>query len=82
MEDAHCVELTMPKHQDYAFFGIFDGHSGSLCANYMAENLFKNIDAVEDFSDLEALAKTCIKTDDQFLNAYVSCPNTFFPPYF
>lgn len=69
MEDAHCVELTLPKHQDYAFFGIFDGHSGSLCANYMAENLYKNIDSVEDFSDLEALAKTCIKTDEQFLNA-------------
>jgi len=69
MEDAHCVELSLPKHQDYAFFGIFDGHSGSLCANYMAENLHKNIDSVEDFSDLEALGKTCIKTDEQFLSA-------------
>jgi protein phosphatase len=71
MEDAHCVELTLPKHQDYAFFGIFDGHSGSLCANFMAETLYKNIDSVEDFSDLEALGKTCILTDEQFLSAYV-----------
>jgi len=69
MEDAHCVELALPKHQDYAFFGIFDGHSGSLCANFMAENLYKNLDSVEDFSDLEALGKTCIKTDEQFLSA-------------
>lgn len=69
MEDAHCVELTLSKHPNYAFFGIFDGHSGSLCATYMAEHLYKNIDSVEDFSDQEALAKTCIKTDEQFLTA-------------
>jgi len=69
MEDAHCIELSLPKHSDQAFFGIFDGHSGSLCATYMAEHLYKNIDSVEDFSDLDALAKTCIKTDEQFLSA-------------
>jgi serine/threonine protein phosphatase PrpC len=69
MEDAHCIELSLPKHSDQAFFGIFDGHSGSLCATYMAEHLYKNIDSVEDFSDLDSLAKTCIKTDEQFLSA-------------
>ena len=69
MEDAHCIELSLPKHSDQAFFGIFDGHSGSLCATYMAEHLYKNIDSVEDFSDLDALAKTCIRTDEQFLSA-------------
>jgi len=68
MEDAHCIELTLPKHSDFGFFGIFDGHSGNLCANYMSENLYKNIDSVEDFTDLDALAKTCIKADEHFLN--------------
>jgi len=68
MEDAHCVQLSLPKHPDFAFLGIFDGHSGSLCATYMAENLHKNIDTVEDLFDQEALAKTCIKTDEQFLS--------------
>jgi len=69
MEDAHCIELSLPKHSDVAFFGIFDGHSGSLCATYMAEHLFKNIDAVENLTDLDALASTCIRTDEQFLSA-------------
>jgi len=69
MEDAHAIQLSLPKHSDHAFFGIFDGHSGSLCATYMSEHLYKNIDAVEDFSDHEALGKTCIKTDEQFLSA-------------
>jgi len=63
------VELSLPSHPDYGFFSIFDGHSGSLCANYMADNLYKNIDMVEDLTDLDSLGKTCIKTDEQFLNA-------------
>jgi len=51
------------------FFAIFDGHSGSLCANYMAKTLHKNIDATkENFTNLENLAKICLQTDDAFLN--------------
>jgi len=68
MEDDHTVELSLPKHPDYAFFGIFDGHSGSLCAHYMAQKLFKNVDNIENFTD-DALAKVCLSTDEQFLTS-------------
>jgi serine/threonine protein phosphatase PrpC len=31
MEDAHTIELTLEKHKDVAFFGVFDGHCGKTC---------------------------------------------------
>jgi len=71
MEDAHTIELSLPHHPGWAFFGIYDGHSGALCANYMAERLAKNIDSIDDknFEDLSLLADKCLQTDEEFLTA-------------
>ena len=54
MEDAHTIVLSMEKHQDAAFFGVYDGHCGSACSFYCAENVYQYADEVPDFSDLDA----------------------------
>jgi len=73
MEDAHSVILSLPKHSEYAFFGIFDGHSGSLCANHIAENLAVALDnGVEGdfFEHQDVIAKTCISVDEKFMEQF------------
>lgn len=69
MEDAHTLQLSMEKHQNTAFFGIFDGHSGSACSKYIAEKLPLNIDNLPDFNDLNALAQVVMQTDQDFLDS-------------
>jgi len=70
MEDAHTLQLSMEKHQNTAFFGIFDGHSGSACSKYIAEKLPLNIDnTLIDFNDLNALATVVMQTDQDFLDS-------------
>jgi len=44
MEDAHIIVLSMENHPNSAFFGIFDGHSGSACSKFVSDNLPKNLD--------------------------------------
>jgi len=69
MEDAHTVVLSMPKHADTGFFGIFDGHSGSLCSTYIAERLVFDVDQLDELFDEERLARVCMDCDKSFLEA-------------
>ncbi|MCL4418500.1 hypothetical protein M1146_00175 [Patescibacteria group bacterium] len=69
-EDAHTVVLKLPKHQDTAFFGIFDGHSGSLCSNYMADRLYQDVDELPDLFDEKEVARVCMACDQSFLDSY------------
>jgi len=69
MEDAHVIHLSLERHPNSGFFGIFDGHSGSACSKYIAESLPINIDALEDLSDQEELSRIVMKTDQDFLDA-------------
>jgi serine/threonine protein phosphatase PrpC len=68
MEDAHVMQLSLEKHPSTAFFGIFDGHSGSACSKYIAETLPTNIDNLQNFTDHE-VAQVVMDTDQQFLDA-------------
>lgn len=70
MEDAHSAKLSLERHPSSAYFGIFDGHSGSLCSNYIGERLVTEIDKLETF-DLDSLSKTCLRVDQEFLDEYV-----------
>eukprot|EP01127_Copromyxa_protea_P006060 TRINITY_DN15871_c0_g1_i1.p1 TRINITY_DN15871_c0_g1~~TRINITY_DN15871_c0_g1_i1.p1 ORF type:complete len:372 (-),score=68.83 TRINITY_DN15871_c0_g1_i1:95-1072(-) len=69
MEDAHTIVLKMSRHPDTAFFGIFDGHSGSLCSNYIAEHLHKDVDAIDDLYDEKVMARVCMDCDQSFLDS-------------
>lgn len=68
MEDAHCIHLGL-QSPAVAMFGIFDGHSGSACSRYVAENLPKNIAKMTDISDTQAMRQVVLETDEQFLTA-------------
>jgi serine/threonine protein phosphatase PrpC len=67
MEDDHTVELSLPKHPDAGYFGIFDGHSGAECAKYVAKRLVTEIDALPTFDHTE-MARTCLRVDQEFLD--------------
>ncbi|XP_065319990.1 protein phosphatase 1B-like [Gordionus sp. m RMFG-2023] len=44
MEDSHCACLGLPNGlNDWAFFGLFDGHAGGFVSSYLAENLLNSI---------------------------------------
>jgi len=68
MEDAHAIHLSLEKHPSSAFFGIFDGHSGSACSKFISENLPSNIDNLQNFTEQE-VSQVVMDTDQQFLDA-------------
>lgn len=41
MEDAHRIAFDLKNHKDSAFFGVFDGHAGTLTSDY--KSLFKSL---------------------------------------
>eukprot|EP00118_Oscarella_pearsei_P010176 m.61338 g.61338 ORF g.61338 m.61338 type:complete len:387 (+) comp34996_c0_seq7:2044-3204(+) len=42
-EDAHTVVLKPEKFENWAFFGVFDGHAGQQCANVAAVNALNHL---------------------------------------
>jgi len=68
MEDAHTIQLSMEKHTETAFFGIFDGHSGSSCSKFVSEILHKNIDNITQFTETD-ISNVVMDTDQQFLDS-------------
>jgi len=68
MEDAHAMHLSLGNHPQSAFFGIFDGHSGSACSKFIAEKLPANIDNLSIFNDKD-VSQVVMDTDQQFLDA-------------
>lgn len=50
MEDAHTIVLDMPQLAGFSFFGVFDGHGGSLVAKHASGRLLKDITTAPEFS--------------------------------
>lgn len=69
MEDAHSIKIEAT----HSFFGLFDGHGGRLVADYVAENLYKNIIDNSNFKTdkLKTIFESYIKTDAD-LNNYLN----------
>nr|CCC90906.1 unnamed protein product [Trypanosoma congolense IL3000] len=63
MEDAHVVLVE----DDMSILGIFDGHNGSACSKYIAENLPAKIKALNGRHTQEELTKVCVGLDRDFL---------------
>jgi serine/threonine protein phosphatase PrpC len=68
MEDDHTIQMSMNKHTNKAFFGVYDGHNGDVCAHWSAKNLWQYIDKLEDHSD-EAIKRACLAADKDFLTS-------------
>lgn len=66
MEDAHTIKMSMEKHPQKAFFGVYDGHNGDVCAHWSAENLWKYVDNLDDHTD-QSVVSACLAADKEFL---------------
>lgn len=70
MEDRFKVDLDVDGDPQLAFFGIFDGHSGTKAAEFASENMGKIIvaEAMRDEVTIEeAVCNGYLKTDSEFL---------------
>lgn len=61
--------FSIEKWPHCSFFGIYDGHGGKMCANFLKENLHKFIFENENFPNRpkEAIFRGFLKADEEFL---------------
>jgi len=50
MEDAHCSRVGLRDAPECSFFGVFDGHGGSMIANYSADKIIDKITSTPAWS--------------------------------
>ncbi|CAL9217769.1 unnamed protein product [Arabidopsis halleri] len=69
MEDYFETRISDVNGQMVAFFGVFDGHGGARTAEYLKNNLFKNLVSHDDFiSDTKkAIVEVFKQTDEDYL---------------
>lgn len=58
--------------EDYAFFGVYDGHSGDECAKFLNKNL------IETIVEHEPSAPTLFTNDDQIKQSYMAADTKFY----
>ncbi|KAL2503650.1 putative protein phosphatase 2C 11 [Abeliophyllum distichum] len=70
MEDFYETRISEVNGQMVAFFGVFDGHGGSRTAEYLKNNLFKNLSSHPDFitDTKSAIFEVFRQTDADYLN--------------
>ncbi|XP_027091745.1 probable protein phosphatase 2C 11 isoform X1 [Coffea arabica] len=70
MEDFYETRISEVDGQMVAFFGVFDGHGGSRTAEYLKNNLFKNLSRHPDFirDTKSAIVEAFRQTDADYLN--------------
>jgi len=71
MEDFHDAKIHKIEDKMVGLFGVFDGHGGSRAADYVQQNLFKNLLEHPQFvTDTKlAIAETYQSTDQAYLQA-------------
>lgn len=74
-EDTYHSEILSFGGTEVLFMGIFDGHGGSECSNYLKKNITKYFQFTEeDLSDIEKLKKSitssCIVINQVFFSAF------------
>jgi protein phosphatase 1L len=71
MEDFHDAKIHKIDDKMVGLFGVFDGHGGSRAADYVQQNLFKNLLEHPQFvTDTKlAIAETYQSTDQAYLQA-------------
>ncbi|TVU08749.1 hypothetical protein EJB05_42161, partial [Eragrostis curvula] len=69
MEDCYDIKLTEIDGQRVNLFGVFDGHGGNFAAEYLKENLFKNLMKHPEFLKNTKLAirETYLETNKEIL---------------
>jgi serine/threonine protein phosphatase PrpC len=79
-EDRVSIIINMNKPPNYnkkywpktSFFGIYDGHGGSKCADFLRDSLHKLIFNDENYPEniSEAIKNGFLKAENEFLNNY------------
>eukprot|EP00928_Gymnodinium_smaydae_P071333 TRINITY_DN54956_c0_g1_i1.p1 TRINITY_DN54956_c0_g1~~TRINITY_DN54956_c0_g1_i1.p1 ORF type:complete len:552 (+),score=127.13 TRINITY_DN54956_c0_g1_i1:55-1656(+) len=72
MEDAH---LIFPR-EDYGVFGVFDGHGGGACSEFVAKRLEKELEEKGCPEDDETVKKLFLDVDKEFLDTAQSSGTT------
>ncbi|KAJ1259223.1 hypothetical protein BS78_10G137900 [Paspalum vaginatum] len=74
MEDCYDIKLTKIDGQAVNLFGVFDGHGGNLAAEYLKDNLFKNLMKHPEFlKDTKlAISRTFLQTDGDIIETISS----------
>jgi len=69
MEDRHVALLEVPNYSKYMYLGVYDGHEGTHCCDYLKEKLHVNIfnDPGLMTTPEQSLINTFISTDRDFL---------------
>ncbi|CAN1239937.1 Probable protein phosphatase 2C 11 [Linum grandiflorum] len=69
MEDFYETKISEVDGQTVAFFGVFDGHGGARTAEYLKNNLFKNLSSHPGFTKdtKKAIVETFRATDASYL---------------
>lgn len=70
MEDFFETRISEVDGQMVAFFGVFDGHGGARTAEYLKNNLFKNLSSHPEFmkDTKSAIIEAFMQTDADYLN--------------
>jgi len=68
MEDAHCINLSLPKHPDTGFFAVYDGHGGATTSNYLSERFHLEVDNLPNIHNKADIIRTAIETDTKVMS--------------
>mmetsp|Transcript_19792 Transcript_19792/g.27637 ORF Transcript_19792/g.27637 Transcript_19792/m.27637 type:complete len:293 (-) Transcript_19792:10-888(-) len=68
MEDAMTIRLKLSeKHPNLSMFGVYDGHRGSRCSQYLEEHLPNILGNLENPTSKEDLTTALVEFDQKFL---------------
>lgn len=62
MEDDHTIYLRLPQHPQYAFIGVYDGHSGKASSEWLAKFLWRELDKLEEMTN-EGISEILLQMD-------------------
>jgi serine/threonine protein phosphatase PrpC len=62
MEDADSHFLGFAQNPKSAFFGVFDGHNGSSCSQYIAEKIPEKLSNLLENQEIETEISEIIET--------------------
>ena len=69
--------MSNDKWPKLQIFGVYDGHGGSKCAEYLKDNLHNNIILEPSFPHdiVEAIKQGSEKTEEDFLKVVAPSPD-------
>lgn len=63
MEDAHVIAMK----DTWSFFGVFDGHGGDQCSDFIMKRLYKELEGDKPPADDAAMKEIMLRLDRDFL---------------